>query len=273
VNKDTNPKDAVGIRKVPISTLPCGPMLTAGLAMLEGARKYGRHNYREAGVRASVYYDAVVGRHIMPWWEGQDIDPDSGLNHIDKAIAGLFVLRDSMLKGNWVDDRPIRNVIDLNELNAKAAEIIDRYPDAKAPCTEVKEVQDEKLVLEGYIGGTPVYSSTREEGLYVADPTVENGVLQPPHPEDFHRLKESREDFHPVFCGDCAGFEACQRRYGFMAHELACSGCFVAAPLCRDCEHYNGTPELPYMTTCKAIGACNGDDPADMQCFKPKGER
>lgn len=135
--KDTNPKDAVGTKKVPISTVPCGPILLAGLAMLEGARKYGRHNYRAAGVRASVYYDAVVGRHIMPWWEGQDIDPDSGLNHIDKAIAGLVVLRDSMLSGNWIDDRPIRNLIDLKGLNAKAAAIIERYPNAKDPFTEV----------------------------------------------------------------------------------------------------------------------------------------
>jgi hypothetical protein len=135
-SKDTNPKDAVGIKKVPISTVPCGPILLAGLAMLEGARKYGRHNYRAAGVRASVYYDAVVGRHIMPWWEGQDIDPDSGLNHIDKAIAGLIVLRDSMLSDNWVDDRPIRNTVDLAELNKTAAEIIERYPDAKEPYTQ-----------------------------------------------------------------------------------------------------------------------------------------
>ena len=135
--KDTNPKDAVGIKKVPISTVPCGPILLAGLAMLEGARKYGRHNYRAAGVRASVYYDAVVGRHLMPWWEGQDIDPDSGLNQIDKAIAGLIVLRDSMLSGNWVDDRPIRNPLDLKEMNALAAKIVERYPDPEEPFTEV----------------------------------------------------------------------------------------------------------------------------------------
>lgn len=134
--KDTNPKDAVGTKKVPLSTIPCGPVLLAGLAMLEGARKYGRHNYRAIGVRASVYYDAVVGRHIMPWWEGQDIDPDSGLNHIDKAIAGLLVLRDSMLSGNWIDDRPIRNPIDLCGLNAQAADIVERYPDAPAPFVE-----------------------------------------------------------------------------------------------------------------------------------------
>jgi len=103
--KETNPKDSVGTRKVPISTVPTGSLLEVGLAVLEGARKYGRHNYRVSGVRGSVYYDAVM-RHISAWWEGQDIDPDSGMHHIVKAIAGLLVLRDSMLMGNWVDDRP-----------------------------------------------------------------------------------------------------------------------------------------------------------------------
>jgi len=134
--KETNPKDSVGIKKVPVSTLPWGPILEAGLAMMEGARKYGRHNYRVAGVRASVYFDAVVGRHLVPWYEGTDIDPDSGLNHVTKAIAGLLVLRDSMLSGNWIDDRPPRNLVDLKALNEKAAEIVERYPDAKPAFTQ-----------------------------------------------------------------------------------------------------------------------------------------
>lgn len=118
--KDTNPKDAVGTAKVPISTVsqqvidelvkfmgPVDPRVLAelGLAMMEGALKYGRHNYRVAGVRASVYYDAAF-RHRAAWILGQDIDPDSGLSHITKLIATLTVLRDSMLQGNWVDDRP-----------------------------------------------------------------------------------------------------------------------------------------------------------------------
>lgn len=145
--KDTNPKDAVGIKKVPLSTVPCGPLLEIGLAMLEGARKYGRHNYRASGVRASVYYDAVVGRHIMPWWEGQDIDPDSGRNHIAKALAGLVVLYDSMLSGNWIDDRPIKGKLDLKQLNAGAAEIIERYPDAKEPFTELGKQCDPARLL------------------------------------------------------------------------------------------------------------------------------
>lgn len=130
-SKDTNPKDAVGVRKVPFSVVPAPVLGELALALLEGARKYGRHNYRVAGVRASVYYDAAL-RHLMAWWEGQDLDPDSGLSHVTKAIASLTVLRDSMLQGNWTDDRPPASSLEwLAQLNGRAGEIVDRYPDAK----------------------------------------------------------------------------------------------------------------------------------------------
>lgn len=130
-SKDTNPKDAVGTKKAPLSTVSAPVMAEVGLAMLEGARKYGRHNYRVDGVRASVYYDALL-RHVMAWWEGEDTDPDSGLSHIVKAVACLMVLRDSMIQGNWIDDRPpVSPAGWLAELNARAAEIVERYPDAK----------------------------------------------------------------------------------------------------------------------------------------------
>ncbi len=127
--KDTNPKDAVGTAKVPFSTIPAQVMAEIGLAMLEGALKYGRHNYRAAGVRASVYYDAAM-RHLAAWWEGQDFDPDSNLSHVTKALACLTVLRDSMLQRNWTDDRP-PEVADSNWvqiLNGEAKELIAKYP-------------------------------------------------------------------------------------------------------------------------------------------------
>ncbi len=137
--KDTNPKDAVGIAKVPFSTVSQRVVAEVGLAMMEGALKYGRHNYRVAGVRASVYFDAVVARHLGAWWEGQDIDPDSGLSHITKAIAGLMVLRDSMLQGNWVDDRPPKTADAetwIADLNAKAKALLEKYPNPMPAHTE-----------------------------------------------------------------------------------------------------------------------------------------
>ena len=48
--KPTNPKDALGIKKAPLSTLPTGPMYEVALAMLEGARTYGRHKYRRKDI-------------------------------------------------------------------------------------------------------------------------------------------------------------------------------------------------------------------------------
>jgi hypothetical protein len=127
-SKDTNPKDAVGTKKAPLSTLPYRVLWNIGLAMLEGALKYGRHNYRAAGVRFSVYFDAVQ-RHLGSWWEGEDIDPDSRLHHIDKAIATLMVLRDSIIEGNAVDDRPPGEPYSLLEANQHAAYLIELHKD------------------------------------------------------------------------------------------------------------------------------------------------
>ena len=136
--KDTNPKDAVGIKKWRyISTVPLTVLWELGAALLEGARKYGRHNYRVAGVRASVYVDAAFG-HIGQWWEGEDIDQDSGLSHITKAIASLVVLRDAMIQDMLVDDRPPRSK--LSEVRGNLQSIVDRiftdHPEARPPFTE-----------------------------------------------------------------------------------------------------------------------------------------
>lgn len=124
-SKPTNPKDMVGVRKAPMSTVPMPVVAEIGVAMLEGATKYGRHNYRETGVRASVYFDALM-RHTIAWWEGEDIDAASGMSHITKALSTLVVLRDAMIQGMMEDDRPPMSPEFYENLNKLAAEIIDR---------------------------------------------------------------------------------------------------------------------------------------------------
>jgi len=128
--KASNPKDAVGIRKAPMSTVSAVVMAEVGVAMLEGACKYGRHNYRAAGVQSSVYYDATL-RHLMDWWEGQDIDPESAMHHVTKAIASLTVLRDAQIRGMVHDDRPPSSADFLADLHVKAAALIDKHADKK----------------------------------------------------------------------------------------------------------------------------------------------
>jgi hypothetical protein len=142
-----NPKDAIGARKAKFSTIPAGVLFEVGTAMLEGAVKYGRHNFRVMGLRASVYYDASMG-HIADWWEGQDIDPDSGLHHVTKAISTLVVLRDAMLQDKMTDDRPPKSKVFKRDFNADAARIIDLHKDKNPKHWTIKDD------LTGFSDGT-----------------------------------------------------------------------------------------------------------------------
>lgn len=129
--KPTNPKDSIGIRKAPLSVVPMGVIAEIGVAMLEGASKYGRHNYRGVGVRSSVYFDATM-RHLIAYWEGEDIDPDSGMSHITKALASLSVWRDAQMQDMCTDDRPPRSKPFYPGLNCAAGVILDKHGD-KSP--------------------------------------------------------------------------------------------------------------------------------------------
>lgn len=123
-SKDTNPKDAVGTHKWrQFMAVPRQALWEVGVGMLEGALKYGRHNYRNTGVRASVYCDAALG-HIDQFIEGEDTDPDSGLSHVTKAITSLIVLRDAMLNEHWVDDRPPK-IKDLQGIRERLQKLVD----------------------------------------------------------------------------------------------------------------------------------------------------
>ena len=130
MSKKTNPKDAVGTKKPRFySGLPANVTKEVTIGVVEGAMKYGRHNYRIAGVRASTYIDATIG-HLLDYWEGQDIDPDSDLHHITKAIASLYVLRDAQMRNMCEDDRPPKSDVegDKTRLQAIVNKLFEKYP-------------------------------------------------------------------------------------------------------------------------------------------------
>lgn len=136
MNTDENPKDAIGSRKPPTSTLPWPAIFEAGVGMFEGACKYRRHNYRASRIRASVYFDAAL-RHLAAWYEGEDIDPDSGLHHVSKAIASMLVLRDAQMNDMILDDRPPKSKSNwLQILQEHMLEVVKRYPNPLKPYTE-----------------------------------------------------------------------------------------------------------------------------------------
>jgi len=103
--KPTNPKDAVGSDKLPLELVPDTIEAEVVLAYLEGALKYGRFNWRVAGVRSSIYR-AALRRHLMRWWNGEDRDQKTRVKHLASVIACAGILLDAELCGKLTDDRP-----------------------------------------------------------------------------------------------------------------------------------------------------------------------
>lgn len=135
--KPSNPKDAVGVKKMSMACVPAPVLAEVAIGMHEGALKYGRHNYRSIKVRSSVYYDATM-RHLFDWWEGEDIDPLSDLSHVTKAITSLVVLRDAMIMDMLDDDRPPRAPKDwLEKLNKRVERLMEKFPEPKQPYTHI----------------------------------------------------------------------------------------------------------------------------------------
>lgn len=105
--KQSNPKDIIGSAKLPVGLCPDIIPAMAALSFMEGASKYGRYNWRIAGVRASIYHDALR-RHLAKWWNGEDADQKTGVPHLASVIACAGIILDAQLVDKLTDDRPPR---------------------------------------------------------------------------------------------------------------------------------------------------------------------
>jgi hypothetical protein len=101
-----NPKDLAATRdkKPKLSLLEHVANIAIARVMETGAIKYGRGNFRQIPIMATVYGDAL-GRHIGAWLAGEDLDPDSGISHIAHIGANVHVLLAAMDAGTFTDDR------------------------------------------------------------------------------------------------------------------------------------------------------------------------
>jgi len=152
-----NPKDRAGAKKPSLSNLPLAVLYQVSLALYEGARKYGPWNWRSESVDTMIYVDAAK-RHLDWYTAHEDIDPDSGLHHVDKAIAGLMVLSDAIKHGCATDTRPPKQELDQAAMMQSMAEINAKYP-----------LADECRIADHVtpVSGGPRYLTCEDVGLTV----------------------------------------------------------------------------------------------------------
>lgn len=84
--------------------IPPGPLDTLARQYGQGAAKYGDRNW-EQGYAWSLSF-AAMQRHAWQFWNGEDVDPETGLPHLAAVAWHAFALMHRMEYGRRFDDRP-----------------------------------------------------------------------------------------------------------------------------------------------------------------------
>lgn len=91
--------------KTRVDLLPVDPMLQIASVFGFGASKYFANSYRQGETVAwSRTYGSIL-RHLFAFWNGEDIDPESGLPHLAHAGTQLMILMEHAKHNQDKDDR------------------------------------------------------------------------------------------------------------------------------------------------------------------------
>ena len=86
-----------------LSLIPKEALWGMAEAMTYGAKKYAADNYKH-GLEYRRVADAAL-RHLTAWLDGEELDPESGLSHLDHALASLAMLKYLATNVPSCDDR------------------------------------------------------------------------------------------------------------------------------------------------------------------------
>lgn len=90
--------------KPPLSMLPTLPLQEVGRVLQFGAKKYQRDLWRTQPMDHTHEIDSIL-RHILAFNEGEDNDPETGLNHIAHAICRAMFLLERFYTHPHLDNR------------------------------------------------------------------------------------------------------------------------------------------------------------------------
>lgn len=80
-----------------MGAVPPNALLSVAKVLTFGAQKYGRDNWQQVGNAETRYIDAAL-RHINAYQRGEQLDPESGENHLAHAVCGLMFILEKECK-------------------------------------------------------------------------------------------------------------------------------------------------------------------------------
>lgn len=100
-----NPKDVAARERCPLHLIPPVAENEEAWVLGSGAAKYGAWNWRDEKISLMNYLGAMR-RHINRILDGEDIDAESGLQHLAHVRATAGIVMDAWEHDCVIDDRP-----------------------------------------------------------------------------------------------------------------------------------------------------------------------
>jgi len=85
--------------------IPVKPLKQVAEILTYGADKYGPDNWREGKPIAHSRHYAGIQRHLMAYWSGEDLDPETGKSHLAHAACGILFFLELSQSHPELDDR------------------------------------------------------------------------------------------------------------------------------------------------------------------------
>lgn len=89
--------------KIPLDLLPSEALFRIAEVLAQGAKKYGRNNWRN-GLSYSRLIAAAL-RHLLAFNAGENLDPETNLSHLCHASCCLLFLIEQLKTHPELDDR------------------------------------------------------------------------------------------------------------------------------------------------------------------------
>lgn len=125
--------------KIRIDLVPPEMILSLATVLTYGSIKYSDRNWEKGFPHMSVY--ASTMRHLMEWAEGDNVDEESGLQHIEQAMCNLGMIATQMRRHRYdLDDRP---PIHSAQPNAALKKAHERYSEFANRESTNEENEDE----------------------------------------------------------------------------------------------------------------------------------
>lgn len=120
------------VGKLRVDLVPHEMITSLAQGLTKGAKKYYERNWERGFPHMSVYGSTM--RHLLKWLEGQDIDEDTGVRHIELAFLNLgMIVTQTIRDRKDLDDRPSVNSPVLPE---------DREPASRSQFAAVNHLID-----------------------------------------------------------------------------------------------------------------------------------